>query len=122
MSRISGNTGESFASEYLQKKGYKIIARNFYSRYGEIDLIAQKNEDTICFVEVKTRREGSMTSGEEAVTLSKQRKIIKTALIWLQAESCNMQPSFDICVVITKGGVPISCELLEAAFDGSAYA
>ena len=122
MSRIEGDGGEAFAAAYLQENGYNIIAQNFYSRYGEIDLIAQKDERAICFIEVKTRREGSMVSGEESVTPSKQRKIIKTALTWIQLKNCTLQPRFDVCVVTTKNNIPSHCNLIEAAFDGSAYA
>ena len=121
MSRLDGNNGEVFAANYLQAQGYNIISRNFHSRYGEIDLIASKDDKTVCFIEVKTRREGSMVSGTEAVTASKQRKIIKTALTWLQVKKSYMQPRFDVCVITTKDGLPTSCEYFEAAFDGSSY-
>ena len=52
MTRL-GQTGESAAARYLQLHGYKILEKNFRSRFGEIDIVAQKNE-TVVFVEVKT--------------------------------------------------------------------
>jgi len=51
-----GDWGERIASDYLISNGYQILERNFYTRYGEIDIVASKDEDII-FVEVKTRKD-----------------------------------------------------------------
>lgn len=120
--RISGAAGENHACRYLERLGYAILARNWHSRYGEVDIIAAKG-DALCFVEVKARREGSMVSGEAAVGKAKQRKIIMTALHYIKSNAAEqLQPRFDVCVVtMGKGGAVSGCELLEAAFDGSAY-
>lgn len=98
MSKIIGDFGEKLACDYLKSKGYEILDRNVYSRFGEIDIIA-KNNEYIIFVEVKTRKEGAMVSGVEAVTLSKQKKIIKTAISYLLDKSYHLQPRFDIIEV-----------------------
>ena len=72
-----GKKGEEFACNLLKKSGYKIIARNFRSRFGEIDIIAQ-DKDTLVFVEVKTRWSKRFGRPEEAVTPQKLYKIKKT--------------------------------------------
>lgn len=70
--------GEQLAADYLQKQGYLILARNFTSRLGEIDIIAQKDDFKV-FVEVKSRTQSTYGYGREYVTPSKIKKICKTA-------------------------------------------
>lgn len=72
-----GRLAEDFASNLLQSKGYKIIDRNFHSRFGEIDIIAIEGS-TLVFVEVKARWSNKYGSPEEAVTPQKLYKIKKT--------------------------------------------
>lgn len=73
-----GSQGEDIASSFLTSKGYKIIARNFHSRFGEIDIIAIHNQ-ILVFVEVKTRWSNRFGSPVEAVTPWKISKIKKTS-------------------------------------------
>lgn len=73
-----GNLGENLALKYLQNKGYKFIARNFRSRFGEIDLIFQENNNLV-FVEVKLRLNDTYGQPEEAINKWKITSIIKTA-------------------------------------------
>lgn len=118
-----GKAGEEYAAGILQKQGYRILERNFSSKYGEIDIIAEKG-GIIALVEVKTRKSGGMVSGFEAVTKTKQRKIIVTAMWYLQdnaLEFQDFQPRFDVFSVETKFGEIISHEHLEGAFDSGAY-
>ncbi|MFZ2025075.1 MAG: YraN family protein [Microgenomates group bacterium] len=75
--RKLGKLGESLAANYLQKRGFTIIERNFRVRYGEIDLVA-KDADTLVFVEVKTRMSTQFGLPEEAITPKKLHEIIKT--------------------------------------------
>ncbi len=72
-----GSSSESLASDLLTSKGYKIIDRNFHSRFGEIDIIAEK-DGYLIFVEVKARHSLKFGMPEEAVTRSKLFKIRKT--------------------------------------------
>lgn len=72
-----GKLGENLAAKHFQNKGYQFIARNFTSRFGEIDLIFQDN-NILVFVEVKTRFSKSFGRAEEAVTSHKIKSIIKT--------------------------------------------
>ncbi|WRS28269.1 ribonuclease HII [Oscillospiraceae bacterium MB08-C2-2] len=116
-----GAMGEDYAVLALTSLGYEVLERNYRSAYGEIDVIAT-TEDYICFVEVKTRRQGSQVTGPEAVTRSKQKRIITTALCYLDAFPNSLQPRFDVLSVVTdKKGAIVDCELIPAAFDGGAY-
>ena len=92
--------GERYAAEYLLKKGYKIAARNFRSRFGEIDIVAE-NADFVAFVEVKTRSRDYISRPSEAVTAAKQRKIIKTAQFYLLRSEKELQPRFDVIEIVT---------------------
>lgn len=93
-----GKKGEDIAIIYLRNKGYKILARNYFSDFGEIDIIAQK-ENYIVFVEVKTRKKHTKFTAFEAVDIIKQKKIIKTAMIYLTKNNLNLQPRFDVIAV-----------------------
>lgn len=72
-----GNQAEQFVCQHLCDNGFTIIARNYRKRYGEIDIIAQKN-DLLIFVEVK-RRDTNQIDPSETIIPSKQRKIIAVA-------------------------------------------
>ncbi|HEX3038437.1 MAG TPA: YraN family protein [Oscillospiraceae bacterium] len=101
MNNASGKIGEEFTAKLLKEKGYQIVDTNYHSRYGEIDIIAQ-DAKYIVFVEVKTREENSMINPLEAVTSSKQKKIIKTALLYLQSHKTDLQPRFDVAGLVTN--------------------
>lgn len=73
-----GRLGEAIAAKFLVKAGYKILEKNFHSRVGEIDIIALANQ-TLVFVEVKTRWSKRFGEAVEAVTFWKLRSITKTA-------------------------------------------
>jgi putative endonuclease len=78
-----GQYGEESASKYLQDKGYKILDKNFRNKLGEIDLVAQQG-NTICFIEVKTRKNAVYGAPFEAVHSTKQHKMVKVALSYLK--------------------------------------
>lgn len=117
-----GRAGESYAAAVMQKAGYTVLAKNFHSRWGEVDIIARKG-DIIAFVEVKTRRKNTLVPGVAAVGTAKQRKLLRTALFYLQQNpQYDLQPRFDVFSVETDGrGVILSHDILEGAFDGEAY-
>lgn len=81
-----GKKGEEYARKFLVAKGCKILGENFRSRFGEVDIIAIE-DDTIIFVEVKTRTSNRFGEGEEAVNAEKIKKILKTALHFLSETS-----------------------------------
>jgi len=73
-----GKAGEDAAEVFLEDKGYKILARNFRERYGELDLVAKK-DNWLVFVEVKLKHGEEFGTASEMVTYRKIRKILKTA-------------------------------------------
>jgi putative endonuclease len=101
-----GQLGEEFAQEEYRRRGYKIIAANFFNprglRLGEIDFIA-KDKTRIIFVEVKTRTIGDIKFGSagEAVNTFKQIKLLKSAKIFLlkNQQYQSLTPQIDVCAV-----------------------
>jgi putative endonuclease len=77
-----GRIGERAAEKYLRGLGYEILARNFRTRFGEIDLVA-RDGGCLVFAEVKTRADGAYGAPEEAVTKAKQKHLIAAAQIYL---------------------------------------
>ena len=78
-----GDRGERVALNYLRNQGYEILARNYKTRLGEIDIIGQES-DIITFIEVKTRSSRSYGLPQESVNFKKQNKIMRMALQYLQ--------------------------------------
>lgn len=91
-----GKYGEQLAAKYLERHGHKVTDKNFYTRYGEIDLIAQ-NGDEIIFCEVKTRTSSDCGYPEQAVDYYKFRKLSKTIQIYLQEK--NMEKFWRLDVI-----------------------
>jgi len=81
---IVGKIGESIASDFLKKRGYKILQKNFRTPFGEIDIVA-KEKEFLVFVEVKTRITYSLGSPHLSITKSKERHIIRNALFYLRS-------------------------------------
>ena len=126
MARVSrGAAGEVMAARYLRKKGYTLIAANYRTRFGEIDIIAA-DKKYIAFVEVKLRSGAAIYTPEEAVTPLKQQKIVKAAMQYLQLHPSDLQPRFDVIAIVADDRDPMkvrSLEHLKAAFDvGGMYA
>ncbi len=97
----TGRMGEDYAAHWLLEKGYRLVLRNYHSRYGEIDLIAQKGQ-VLAFVEVKTRRKDAIAAPCEWVTPAKRRRLVKTALLYLQENPSRLQPRFDVVEIIAE--------------------
>lgn len=113
-----GDKGEKYALNYLKKHKYKILETNYYARVGEIDIIAESKEK-ISFVEVKTRHLNSISEPYEAVDFRKQRRIIKTAMMYLAKIETDKFCSFDICEVIVDSQTLklLSINYIENAFE-----
>ena len=112
--RAVGNYGESIAVEYLKKKAYKIIERNFRCPFGEIDIIAKEN-NTIVFVEVKSRKSKDFALPEQAVDRNKQKNIIKVAQYFLNKNNLRNVPCrFDIVSFIENES---EIKLIRNAFE-----
>ncbi len=86
MSRNLGLIYEHMACEYLKKNGLILLETNFQAKTGEIDLI-MKDTKSLIFVEVKYRHLKYFGSSEDAVNLSKQKKLIRTAKLYLQKKN-----------------------------------
>lgn len=98
--REKGRRGEDLGEKYLQRNNYKIIEKNYYTRWGEIDIIARdKKTEELVFVEVKMRRSGVCGYPEEAVTEEKLGKMEMTAEIYRQEKAKEDRYRFD-CLAI----------------------
>ena len=111
-----GRLGETAVCSWLRQNGYTVLQRNFCIRGGEIDIIAQ-NTEYLAFVEVKTRRPGSLGTGYDAVTAQKKARLIQTAAAWCAENPTDLQPRFDIACVIMQGRRVLSVDYLDNAFD-----
>ncbi len=99
-----GKWGEEKAAEYLRKQRYQIIGANYRTRFGEIDLIAVKKEYVV-FVEVKLRKDDAHGQAREFVMLTKQKKLLATAQIWLAQNPTKLQPRFDVIEIYAPNGI-----------------
>ena len=117
-----GRQGEKVAVRHLKKCGYAIVKRNYRSRLGEIDIIAQEGKK-LCFVEVKARRGREYGEGKEAVTATKQAKIVRAALGFLMQHKLMAQDCrFDVVAVeFDKDGKKPEIELVRDAFPATSF-
>jgi putative endonuclease len=103
-SKQIGVLGEKIASDFLKKKNYQILDRNYSSKKvsgpirGEIDIIA-KEKDAFHFVEVKTLTSDKIISPEEKIDFQKERKIIKMAEYWLLENKIPFDTKWQIDVI-----------------------
>lgn len=111
---ITGNYGEELAKEHLIKKGYEIIELNWRIRHLEVDIIAKHN-NTIVFVEVKTRTKELWGHPSDAITKSKQRYLVNAANEYLIINEIDDEARFDVIAIITDNN-KISIEHFENAF------
>ena len=81
-----GDSGERVAAMFLEQRGYRILARNFRTRVGEMDLVAE-DADGLAFVEVRTRRGSALGSPEESLTPRKRARLLTVAQEFLQAHA-----------------------------------
>jgi len=115
MNRL-GKTGEDAATLYLRTKGYKIMSRNYRSRFGEIDIVAKTGE-TVVFVEVKTRGKNPVDTPGSAVDVYKRQKLIKTAKCYIISEQLfDTDLRFDV-IEVELYGLHCKIEHIENAFD-----
>jgi putative endonuclease len=103
MSSKKGKVGENLACDYLIKNGYKILERNFRSKFGEIDIVA-KDKKTLCFIEVKWRKNNIFGSGLDAISPKKRHKIILTAKSYLLAHEIDTLLRIDVLAIDGEAG------------------
>ncbi|MBI5213025.1 MAG: YraN family protein [Nitrospirae bacterium] len=108
-----GNEGEDIAADFLKKKGYKIIQRNYKTPLGEADIIVKDN-NTIVFVEVKARTGDAFGQPFEAVNYRKQEKFKKIALYYLKHNKSEMPVRFDVVSILSKKGKNEINHIMEA--------
>lgn len=117
----AGRIGEDFVARVLENSGYEILFRNYRVRGGEIDIIARSG-DTIAFVEVKTRSQGALVSGEEAITQRKKALIVRTAERFMAVHSeldGKTDGRFDVAAVEINNSRVVGMRYYEGAFDAS---
>jgi putative endonuclease len=110
-----GKYGEDLACEELERRGYRVIARRYRTRSGELDIVAQDG-DCLVFIEVKARQDGSFGDPEEAVTLLKQQKLVWMATDYLaRNDLADVACRFDV-VGINTGTTPPTVTVIADAF------
>lgn len=109
-----GVQGEEFAADWLEGQGYAILARQYRTPLGEVDIIAQTQE-VLCFVEVKTRSKRREEPARAAVGAAKQKKVGLAALDYLQQHPTDLPVRFDVAEVYGKAG-QFTMNYLEDAF------
>ncbi len=99
MSRAKGNIAEEKACEFLVTAGYTIVERNFYSRFGEIDIIALK-ENVVHFIEVKSALNYELAV--QNITPKKLSRLIKTAQVYMKKNALDVDFMIDAVIVSPK--------------------
>jgi putative endonuclease len=112
-----GAHGEKLACRFLRRNGYKILYRNFKGRSGgEIDIVCRDN-DTLVFVEVKTRTREDFGRPVAAVDRQKQKRISRGGLAWLRMlDNPDILFRFDVVEVIVADDAKPRLELIKNAF------
>ncbi|MCR4405249.1 MAG: YraN family protein [Candidatus Acetothermia bacterium] len=93
-----GRLGEERALAFLKAQGYRIIARNYRWRGGEIDIIA-RDRDCLSFIEVKARADEQFSPAEEALTPQKRARLIRTAQHYIAQHRPEVDLRFDVVVI-----------------------
>lgn len=111
-----GRRGEALAAEHLERLGYRVVARNYRTRFGELDLVVTDDE-VLVFCEVKTRRGGSFGPGFEAVDARKRRKLRALAETFLRHHAFGpVAVRFDVSSVRLRADGSAVVEVFEDAF------
>ncbi len=113
----TGDYGEDLAAHFLQKKGYTILARNYRKKFGEIDIIA-KHEESLVFIEVKTRKSQRFGTGFEAVDYKKQLQLSRIAQDYISShEMIDMDARFDVVSIMLSPETEPKIEIIANAFE-----
>ncbi len=110
-SRALGTFGEDKAAAWYEAQGYRVLARNWRCREGELDIVARRGT-TVVFCEVKSRASAAYGIPAEAVTPAKQRRLRALAVLWLRATG-ERAPDLRFDVACVLGG---KLTVIEAAF------
>ncbi len=112
-----GSAGEDAAWRLYERRGYRLVARNWRCRIGELDLVVTRG-DILVFCEVKSRRGSGFGGGWEAVTARKRMKVRSLAEVFVQATGARpIAIRFDVASVMVRAGPgSAQVELFEDAF------
>lgn len=114
--RAFGAEAEQAAVRHLEDLGYRVCARNFFCRYGELDIVAEKDE-FVAFVEVRMRSHAVWGDPAHTVSFRKQRRVVKAALHYLFTHDLrDRMMRFDVVTVLGRGE-KARVEYLPGAFD-----
>lgn len=111
-----GNLAEELAANFLEEKGYKILVKNFRYQKGEIDIIAEFNNQII-IVEVKARGSDIFMEPQEAVTKKKIKSLVMVADFFMKDSNLNQEVRFDIIAVLPDAKGRLQITHLEDAFQ-----
>lgn len=101
---IIGKMGEDLAQQYIQELGMKIIKRNFYCKFGEIDIIA-KDQNELVFIEVKTRTNNKYGKPVDAVNFTKQKHLYYSIEYYLYSQKIkNTKIRIDVIEIYINSG------------------
>jgi putative endonuclease len=100
MSREKGDIAEQKACNYLIEHGFFIVEQNFYSRFGEIDIVASK-DNILHFIEVKSAKD--YEKAIQNITPTKLSRLIKTGYVYMKKNSLDIEFEYDAIVVIPEG-------------------
>lgn len=114
--RRFGDAAEEAAVRYLEARGWRVLARNFSCRWGELDVVAEQGE-TLAFVEVRMRSSAVWGDPSHTVSYAKQRRVVRAALHFLfQHRLEGRMVRFDVMSVVGRGE-RATVEHIPAAFD-----
>jgi putative endonuclease len=114
--KVLGIKGENLAVKFLKEKGYRIIARNYKTPVGEIDIIAQDG-NTVVFIEVKTRADEFFGQPFEAVNKRKRQKLKNVALFYLKRQVMEFPVRFDVLSIFYRENGKKEIEHIKDAFE-----
>ncbi len=97
-----GKQGEQLAVDYLQVKGYEIMARNYRYQKAEIDIIARQDE-TLAVIEVKSRNMGFLEDVSTVINPKKRQLLVSAADHYVQEMDLDVEVRFDIITIVKKG-------------------
>lgn len=104
-----GAIGEQYAAAWLGKLGWQVLARNWKTRFGELDIIMITGEHIVVFVEAKTRRARRFGTPQEAITSHKQAHLRHAAALWLAGPGKSIYRTgirFDAISILLEGNAP----------------
>lgn len=114
-----GDFGERVAAAHLEANGHRIVERNFRTREGEVDIIAER-DSTLVFVEVRTRRGEAMGGAAESITAAKAAHLLAVAAAYAQARDWSGDQRIDVIAIsLAPDGRVLSLDHIEGAVEAS---